>query len=117
MATKFGKELRMLRLENDELLKNMAEKMEMSSAYLSAIELGKRGVPGNFIEKLSKVYNLVPSRVNQIINAMNDDEGKVEINIKSVDANKKEMAMIFARTFDEMDSEKAKKIIEMLKKR
>jgi transcriptional regulator with XRE-family HTH domain len=115
MATKFGKELKMLRLKNDEILKNMADKMEMSSAYLSAIELGKRKVPDDFIKKLTKAYQLNQLQVNEINNALNEHEGKIEIILNNVDPEKKEMAMIFARTFENMGSEKAKQIIEMLK--
>jgi HTH-type transcriptional regulator, competence development regulator len=117
MASKFGKELKMLRLKNDEILKNMADKMEMSSAYLSAIELGKRKVPDDFIEKLTKAYQLNQLQVNEINNALNEHEGKIEIILNNVDPEKKEMAMIFARTFENMGSEKAKQIIEMLKKK
>jgi transcriptional regulator with XRE-family HTH domain len=117
MASKFGKELKMLRLKNDEILKNMADKMEMSSAYLSAIELGKRRVPDDFIEKLTKAYQLNQLQVNEINNALNEHEGKIEIVLNNVDSEKKEMAMIFARTFEDMGSEKAKQIIEMLKQK
>ena len=45
MLTKFGKKLRALRLENDQRLKDMADKLEVTAAYLSAVENGKRSVP------------------------------------------------------------------------
>ena len=45
MLTKFGKELRKIRIENDEILKDMADKLNVTAAYLSAVENGNRKVP------------------------------------------------------------------------
>lgn len=39
MLTKFGKELRKIRIENDEILKDMADKLNVTAAYLSAVEM------------------------------------------------------------------------------
>ena len=44
MLTEFGKALRRIRLDNDELLKDMADKLKVSSAYLSAVENGKKNL-------------------------------------------------------------------------
>ena len=37
MLTKFGKELRKIRIEHDEILKDMADKLNVTAAYLSAV--------------------------------------------------------------------------------
>ena len=44
MLTNFGKALRKLRIDNNELLKDMALKLEVTVSYLSAVENGKRDV-------------------------------------------------------------------------
>ena len=44
MLTEFGKILRKLRIDRQELLRDMAKNLEVSSAYLSAVETGKRKI-------------------------------------------------------------------------
>ena len=45
MLTEFGKALRKIRIDRQQLLKDMANKLGVSSAYLSAVENGKRRMP------------------------------------------------------------------------
>ena len=42
--TDFAKALRILRIERGEVLKDMADKLGITSSYLSAIECGKRKI-------------------------------------------------------------------------
>ena len=42
MLTRFGKRLRTLRIEENQRLKDMADKLGVTAAYLSAVENGKR---------------------------------------------------------------------------
>lgn len=56
--TDFGKYLRKLRIDKEEKLEDMAGKLDVSSAYLSAIELGKRNIPENMIYKIANNYEL-----------------------------------------------------------
>ena len=58
MITEFGKALRKLRIDRGETLKIMADNLEMTSSYLSAIECGKRNIPMN-----SKNYLLLMIKV------------------------------------------------------
>lgn len=53
MLTRFGKKLRTLPLEKDQRLKDMADELGVTAAYLSAVENGKRSVPDLWIGKLS----------------------------------------------------------------
>jgi transcriptional regulator with XRE-family HTH domain len=58
MLTEFGKFTRKLRVDNDELLKYMADKLGVSSSYLSSVETGKRKTPVEWVDKISQLYNL-----------------------------------------------------------
>ena len=42
MLTSLGRFLRKLRIDRGEILKNMAEKLEVTSSFLSAVENGKK---------------------------------------------------------------------------
>ena len=50
MLTSIGRFLRKLRIENGEILKDMAEALGVSSAFLSAVENGKKKMPESWIE-------------------------------------------------------------------
>ena len=58
MLTPLGKFLRKLRLDNDQLLRDMAERLDMPSSTLSAIETGRRKPPQGFAEKVGRAYAL-----------------------------------------------------------
>lgn len=68
MITPLGKELRYIRLENNELLKNMAEKLNITSAYLSSIEHGKVKVTKKFVKNVINKYNLDNEHKERFIN-------------------------------------------------
>ena len=50
------KYLRSIRIENGELLKDMADKLNMTASELSAIEHGKKEAPKGFMNKIESLY-------------------------------------------------------------
>ena len=58
MLTEFGVEVRKLRLEKRMRLKEMAEKLQMSSAFLSAVETGSKRVPAGLPGRISELMKL-----------------------------------------------------------
>ena len=66
MLTPFGKTLRVFRLNRGELLKDMAERLEITPAYLSAIENGKKVPTPELMAKLYKAYDLSPEQKEEI---------------------------------------------------
>ena len=44
MITELGKHLRKIRIDHGEILKNMADKLGVTSSFLSAVEIGKRNM-------------------------------------------------------------------------
>lgn len=59
-----GEVLRLLRIANDLTIKEMANKMSVSSAYISAIERGKRKPSDNIIDKYSEVLNVSKTTIS-----------------------------------------------------
>ena len=53
--TELGIALRKIRLDKHELLREMAAKLNVSSAFLSAVETGKKRPPANFVNKISMI--------------------------------------------------------------
>jgi len=74
MLTPFGKALRKLRLDLDISLKDMAEKLNVSSSFLSAVETGKKKIPQNFLEKIITNYKLPRKNVWELSDAKYESE-------------------------------------------
>ena len=58
-TTAIGKELRKLRIDEDERLLDMAKRLDKSSAFVSAVETGKKSPPSGFEELVIQTYRLV----------------------------------------------------------
>jgi transcriptional regulator with XRE-family HTH domain len=81
MITPFGKFCRKLRIDNDEFLKDMARKLEVTPSYLSAVEKGKRPIPSDWGQKIAGLYELSPNQVRELfaitsLNVLSDKEKK-----------------------------------------
>ena len=57
-ATALGKFLRKIRVDNDERLYDMAKRVEVSSAFLSGVENGRKKASSSLIEKIISEYKL-----------------------------------------------------------
>ncbi len=58
--TPFGARLRALRAARGMTLKHLAAQLEVSAAYLSALEHGKRGAPGaGLVHQVCEVFGLI----------------------------------------------------------
>ena len=117
MATILGDFLRKLRLSNKEILKDMATKLDVSSAFLSAVENGKKKMPTAWEAKLQEIYNLTSEQMTELRDAVMESSDIVELNLKGSSAQNKELAISFARQFDTMDEQTSKAILEFLKRK
>ena len=58
--TPFGARLRVLRAERGVTLKQLAAELQISAAYLSALEHGKRGAPGaGLVHQVNEFFGLI----------------------------------------------------------
>lgn len=117
MLTKVGKLLRQMRLNNDEILKDMAEKLDVTSSFLSAIENGKKKMPKTMRAKLIEMYELSANEISALDDAIMESNDSVEINIKALSEEKKGLAISFARSFGELSDEDVEFFAEYLEKR
>lgn len=115
MLTDYGKELRKIRIDREEILKDMAEKLGMTPSYLSAIESGKRTIPSELTSKLSNLYSLSPEETNNLKEAEVKTSKLVTLSLEGETAEKQELAIKFARSFEKMDDETAKQVTNWLK--
>ena len=59
MLTEVGRFLRKLRIDHGEILKDMADKLDVTVSYLSAVENGKRHMPSEWNERICDDYQRV----------------------------------------------------------
>lgn len=114
MITSVGKFLRKLRIDRGEILRDMADKLGVSSAFLSAVENGKKKMPDAWIPKLEGIYSLSSVQVSELKDAIVESSGIVEMKIASVSDETRQLAISFARQFKDLDDETAKKLRSIL---
>ena len=117
MLTSIGKFLRKLRMRNGEILRDMAEALEVSSAFLSAVENGKKKMPEGWRKKLQTIYSLSAEQNQELQAAIIDTNNAVELNLQNATPGNRALAISFAREFDSLDDETSRKIFEILKRR
>ncbi|MCF0231871.1 MAG: helix-turn-helix transcriptional regulator [Enterococcus sp.] len=117
MLTALGKYLRKLRIDKEETLKEMADKLNVSSPFLSELENGKKKIPTEFGTKLSKVYKFTTSMNRELQDAIAESNEFVELNFKNKSNARKDLAITFAREFDNLDSKSINEINKILNSR
>ena len=115
--TKFGEYARDLRIDRGENLKEMAKNLGVSSAFLSAVENGKKQVPKTWYEKISSIYELALKEQKKLRNAIEESKNMLVLNLQNVTQANKEFALVFARSFEELTDEERKKIQGILSKK
>lgn len=116
MITSLGKFLRILRLQRGEILKNMADRLGVSSAFLSAVENGKKKMPVLWFERLRDLYELDESQMGELRRANLETTNQVELNLKNATPPQRELAILFARQFNDIDEETSMQIANLLNK-
>ena len=69
--TEFGKFSRKLRIDNGELLKDMAIKLNVTPFFLSMVETGRRSIPKKWEEEIEKIYSLSLKQKEELISILN----------------------------------------------
>ncbi|MED9969587.1 MAG: helix-turn-helix transcriptional regulator [Ruminococcus sp.] len=117
MYTKFGEFMRVLRVKHHEIMGDIADMLGVSLPFLSAVENGKRNVPADWVDKIVFHYNLSPEETQELLEAIEQSKTQMKIDLKSSDFFQRTAAMQFARSFDNMDEDTAKRIIELLERK
>jgi transcriptional regulator with XRE-family HTH domain len=110
--SRFGVFCRKLRLENRELLYDMAEKLDVSSAFLSKVENGKSKPPADWRNKLISLYNLGEEDIEELDASLYEAENRKSINISQFSEEDKALMWSFARKLDSIDREKLKRFLD-----
>lgn len=113
--TRFGEFVRILRIRHHEVMGDMAKMLGTSLPFLSAVENGKKNVPNEWVEKISNYYRLTSNEIAKLKIAIEESKTQYKIVTKNAGTEQRQVALQFARSFDDLDDETARKILELLK--
>ena len=114
MLTSFGRCLRKLRIDNGELLKDMAANLGITASYLSAVENGKRPIPKDWLTQLHEIYQLDDNHFEELRLAAIDAADSITLSLQETKLANKEVAFVFARKVESLPSDKLEKIKKLL---
>lgn len=112
MATKLGKFCRKLRIEKGELLYDMAQVLDVSSAFLSKVENGKKKPPAHWKQVIISEYKLSGNQLKEFEECFFDALNSDSIDISSYKESDRELMLSFARKFDTLDKSLIKRMLE-----
>lgn len=102
MLTPFGKLLRKIRIDQDKTLADVAEMANVTAAFVSALETGKKPVPSGFVEQVRQGLCLTQLQVSALTSAAALQAKEVTIALNHRSDKAKELAVAFARRFDSL---------------
>ena len=110
--TEFGKAVRKLRIDYDINLSELATSIGVSSAFLSAVETGKKPISAELITKITNALGLTKDEEKLLTHAAS--QSVENVTIKTHDAEEAELALMFARRIQaqSVDLAELRKILE-----
>jgi transcriptional regulator with XRE-family HTH domain len=95
--TPFGAKVRALRLARGETLKAMASALDVSAAYLSALEHGKRGVPTWYmVQRIIAHFNVIWDDAEELQRLAEISDPRITIDTSGLNPTATELANLLA---------------------
>src|SRR5574344_1626878 len=101
--TEFGEFFKILRIKNHEVLANAKEFLGVSTAFISAVECGKKQIPDDWFEKITNHYHLSLNAQNELENVIEKSKKTLKIDLASANSLQKTVALQFQRSLKDMD--------------
>ena len=114
MLSKFGQYIKTIRKKENDSLRDMAKKMDISAAFLSAMEVGRKNIPLNYAEKISDIYNLTENEKSELLEVIQETNEKVSLELSKMNESQKEITLLFARKIRNADKDLIEKLREVL---
>lgn len=115
MTTEIGKELRKLRIDQDERLLDMSKRLDKSAAFISAVERGTKSPPSGFEDLVISVYRLAGDAADALRRAANRSRKAFTVEADSPLA--RDTAGLMARRMNSLSDAQLKNILEILNKK
>jgi transcriptional regulator with XRE-family HTH domain len=116
--TPFGDRMRKLRAERGITLKDMADGLGVSSAYLSALEHGKRGRPGwHLIQRILTYFNIIWDDAEEVVRLARISHPRITLDTSGLSPKATELANRLADDVGKLDDAALEELLAVLDKR
>ena len=113
--TPFGEKLRLLRHERSVKLADMAKALNVSSAYLSALEHGKRGRPSwHLVQGVIAYFNIIWDDAEELVKLARVSHPRITIDTAGLDPKATELANKLSQRIGRLEQESIAKILAVL---
>ena len=113
--TPFGDRMRKLRAERGVTLKEMADAIGVSSAYLSALEHGKRGRPGwHLIQRILTFFNIIWDDAEEVVRLARIPHPRINIDTSGLNPRATELANRLADEIGRLDPSSLEELLTVL---
>jgi transcriptional regulator with XRE-family HTH domain len=115
--TPFGRKLRQLRAAKLCQLKDLAKALRVSSAYLSALEHGRRGKPSpGLVQQVAAYFNLAWDQVDELKALADLSDPRVTIDTAGLSPEATELANALAARIGELSEEEIAQLLALIKR-
>jgi transcriptional regulator with XRE-family HTH domain len=113
--TPFGEKMRQLRAKKGVKQSDMAAALDVSAAYLSALEHGKRGAPSwAFIQKIIQYFGLIWDDAEELKELAHISKPKVTIDTSGLDPRATLAANLLSKRIGRLKEEELDKLLALL---
>jgi len=114
--TPFGVKLRQIRAERGMTLKQMAESLGVSSAYLSALEHGRRGRPAHpMVVALCAQLNIIWDEADELVALARRSHPRITVDTAGLAPQATELANLLAERIRKLSPAEIERILAILK--
>ncbi len=114
--TPFGVRLRQLRAERGISLKDMAESLGVSAAYLSALEHGRRGRPTHaMVVAICAQLNIIWDEADELHRLARLSHPRITVDTAGLSPTATELANLLAERIRKLPPERVERLLELLK--
>ena len=117
MRTAIGDFLLSIRTKAKKSLRQMASDLNVSPAFLSAVENGNKKMPDSWFKLIPNTYELSDDDKELFNDAAYKSLNSVTINLANANESNTKFAIKFARRFDEIDEQTSDELLELLEKK
>ena len=113
--TPFGEKMRKLRADRGITLKQMSSAIGVSSAYLSALEHGKRGRPGwHLIQRIIAYFNIIWDEAEEVARLARISHPRITIDTSGLNPLATELANRLADDIGKLEPQTLTELLSLL---
>ena len=113
--TPFGEKMRKLRADRGITLKQMSSAIGVSSAYLSALEHGKRGRPGwHLIQRIIAYFNIIWDEAEEVARLARISHPRITIDTSGLNPLATELANRLADDIGKLEPQTLTELLSVL---